>query len=152
MEEEADGILYLFGLRDNDRKHYQKSLRLTLLSKVTLSTNEEVNKLTCWLGSFCFLKWGLTLVWIFQIGNATFCHCSGCAKSNFLGRRIWKDAISPRYHEFMGEALMTLCSNVWFDRIITIVNHTRYTYTMVQCITLYLQSHDNYRHASNLLQ
>ena len=42
MREEADGILHLFGLNDNDRKKYNTSPRLTFLSEETLSTNEEV--------------------------------------------------------------------------------------------------------------
>ena len=45
MKEEADSILYLFGLSGNNRKsttQYQTSPRFTLLSKATLSTNEEV--------------------------------------------------------------------------------------------------------------
>ena len=44
----------------------------------------SLNKSMCWLGFLYFLKWGLMLVWIFRIGDATFCHCLGCVKSNFL--------------------------------------------------------------------
>ena len=42
MREEADGILYSFGLSNDDRKKYSTSPRLTFLSEETLSTNEEV--------------------------------------------------------------------------------------------------------------
>ena len=47
MREEADGILYLFGLSDNDTKKYntvsnKSRPRLTLISEKTLSMNEEV--------------------------------------------------------------------------------------------------------------
>ena len=42
MGEEADGILCLFGLSDDNRKKYNTSPRLTLLSEETLSTNKEV--------------------------------------------------------------------------------------------------------------
>ena len=45
MREEADGILYSFGLIDDDRKKYNtvsnNSERLTLLSEEILSTNKE---------------------------------------------------------------------------------------------------------------
>ena len=42
MGEEADGIVYAFGLSENDRKKYNTSPMITLLSEETLSTNEEV--------------------------------------------------------------------------------------------------------------
>ena len=42
MGEEAIGILYSFGLSDDNRKKYKTSPRLTLLSKETLSMNQEV--------------------------------------------------------------------------------------------------------------
>ena len=44
----------------------------------------SLNKSMCWLGFLYHSKWGLILVWIFRIGDATFCHCLSCAKSNIL--------------------------------------------------------------------
>ena len=42
MGQEADGILYSFGLSDDDRNKYNISPRLTFLNEEVLSTNEEV--------------------------------------------------------------------------------------------------------------
>ena len=66
----------------------------------------SLNKSTCWLGFLYCSKWGLMLIWIFRIGDATFCLCLGSAKSNFL--RVTKN----RYLDY-GIIRNTTCHLTW---------------------------------------